>query len=117
MTDPQDVHGGECQHCQTWFTDNEQDLDAAGHCDDCAADLAADALDDARDVYECADAVLRQAKADTDHLDIFKQMAVLVPLYSDLLAAHAEYERARAGADLPARDWLAVAADIVGAAR
>lgn len=122
MTDPQDVHGGECDACFNWFADRDDDLNANNICEECAAHRAADALEDARDVYECADAALRQAKADTDHLDIFKQMAVLVPLYTGLLAAHAEYERARvvaydAKADLPARDWLAVAAGIVGAAR
>ncbi len=34
--DPQDVHGGECAACRTWFPDNEQDLDADDVCDDCA---------------------------------------------------------------------------------
>ena len=123
MTDPQDVHGGECDACFNWFADRDDDLNANNICEECAAHRAADALEDARDVYECADAALRQAKADTDHLDIFKQMAVLVPLYTGLLAAHAEYERARVvaydtpGVDMPAVDWLAVAADIAGVKR
>ena len=96
MTDPQDVHGGECQHCQTWFTDNEHDLNDAGHCDDCAKDLAIDALDDAR-----------AAMADANAARIDTRIA-----YENALQ-HA-YD---VGADLPAVDWLAVAADIVGVRR
>lgn len=96
MTDPQDVHGGECSHCQTWFTDNEHDLNDTGHCDDCAKDLAIDALDDARAAMEEAAA----ARIDTR------------------IAYENALQHARdVGADLPAVDWLAVAADIVGVKR
>ena len=96
MTDPQEVHGGECAHCQTWFTDNEHDLNAAGHCDECAKDLALDKLDDAR-----------AAMADANAARIDARQA-----YEKALQ-HA-YD---VGADLPAVDWLAVAADIAGVRR
>ena len=96
MTDPQDVHGGECQHCQTWFTDNEHDLNSDNLCDDCAKDLAIDALDDAR-----------AAMADASAARIDTRIA-----YENALQ-HA-YD---VGADVPAVDWLAVAADIVGVRR
>lgn len=96
MTDPQDVHGGECLHCQTWFTDNEHDLNAAGHCDDCAKDLAIDALDDARTAMADANAARIDARADYEK------------------ALQHAYD---VGADLPAVDWLAIAADIVGVRR
>jgi len=96
MFDPQDVHGGECAHCGRWFTDNEHDLNQSGHCDDCAKDLAIDALDDAR-----------AAMADANAARIDARMA-----YANALQ-HA-YD---VGADLPATDWLAIAADIVGVAR
>jgi hypothetical protein len=38
MTDPQQVHGGECDGCHEWVCDNEQDLTTFGClelCDDC----------------------------------------------------------------------------------
>jgi len=96
MFDPQDVHGGECAHCGQWFTDNEHDLDQSGHCDDCAKDLAIDALDDAR----AAMADANEARLDAN------------------LAYQAAMQHAYdVGADLPATDWLAIAADIVGVAR
>jgi predicted amidophosphoribosyltransferase len=96
MFDPQDVHGGECARCGQWFADNEHDLDQHGHCDDCAKDLAIDALDDAR---------AAMADANAARID-----------------ARQHYEKALqhvydVGADLPAQDWLAVAADIVGVRR
>ena len=96
MFDPQDVHGGECAHCGQWFTDNEHDLNQSGYCDECAKDLALDALDDAR---------AAMASANAARID-----------------ARQAYEKALqhahdVGADLPAIDWLAVAADIVGAPR
>jgi hypothetical protein len=96
MTDPQEVHGGECAHCGTWFADNEHDLDQRGHCDECAKDLAIDALDDAR-----------AAMADANAARIDARQA-----YANALQ-HA-YD---VGADLPAQDWLAIAADIVGVRR
>ena len=50
-------------------------------------------------------------------LPYLQQLTVLVPLYTDLLDAYAASEAARAAITPPARGWLAVAADITGAAR
>jgi len=99
MSDPRDCHGGECVDCGGWFRDDD-DLDIASRCDDCADDLAKDIalerLAEARDTMQEANA----ARID----------------------AHQAYEKALqhahdVRADLPAGDWLAIAVDIVGVTR
>jgi hypothetical protein len=118
MTDPQDVHGGECWHCLTWFADNEQDLDTRGLCADCAADALREAYDDALAAYQDADEAVAMAKADVADQPYLQQLTVLVPLYTDLLEAHAASEAARAAAaDLLPDDWFDMAVEITGAAR
>jgi ribosome-binding protein aMBF1 (putative translation factor) len=47
--DPQDVHGGECDHCGRTVRDNEQDLFAHGRlyvCEDCADEFGEEPEDD-----------------------------------------------------------------------
>jgi hypothetical protein len=95
MRDPQNVYSGECQTCHTIVPD-DQDLNPNADCSDCAKDLAIDALDEAR--------------------------VAMIVANSTQLAARLAYEAALqhaydVGADLPARDWLAIAADIVGVHR
>lgn len=43
MRDPQEIYGGECRDCGNWFADDEEDLDDAMRCDDCAEEHAAEA--------------------------------------------------------------------------
>ena len=109
MRDPRDCHGAECAGCGGWFRD-EDDVNEDMLCESCEADALSTAYDDALAAYHEADEAVTVAKAD---------VAVLVPLYADLLEAHAAMEAARAAAGVtpPARDWLAVAADITGTAR
>jgi len=96
MTDPQNVRGGECDGCFNWFADNEEDLNADNLCDDCAKNRAIDALDDARAAMIDAN----EARLDAN------------------LAYQAAMQHAYdVGADLPATDWLAIAAGIVGVRR
>ena len=116
MRDPRDCHGAECAGCGGWFRD-EDDVNEDMLCESCEADALSTAYDDALAAYQEADEAVAVAKADVADLPYLKQLAVLVPLYTDLLEAHAAMEAARAGVTPPARDWLAVAADITGAAR
>lgn len=94
--DPQVVQGGECDGCFNWFADRDDDLNNDNLCDDCAKDRAIDALDDARTTLAEANAARIDARADYEK------------------ALQHAYD---VGADLPAVDWLAIAADIVGAPR
>lgn len=114
MRDPRDCHGGECAGCGGWFRD-EDDLNDDLLCESCEADALRTAYDDALEAYQAADdavVVAQTAQTGVPHL---QRLTVLVPLYTDLLTAHAALEAARAA--LPRRDWLAVAGDIVGAGR
>jgi hypothetical protein len=114
MRDPRDCHGGECAGCGGWFRD-EDDLNDALLCESCEADALRATYDDALAAYQDADAAAAVAQADVADLPRLTQLTVLVPLYEDLLTAHAAMEAARVA--LPRRDWLAVAGDIVGVGR
>jgi len=114
MSDPRDCHGGECAGCGGWFRD-EDDLNDAMLCECCEADALRTAYDDALEAYQDADDAVAVAQADVADLPRLTQLTVLVPLYTDLLDAHAALEAARAA--LPRSDWLAIAGDIVGAGR
>ena len=116
MRDPRDCHGAECAGCGGWFRD-EDDVNEDMLCECCERDALRDAYDDALAAYQEADEAVAVAKADVADLPHLKQLAVLVPLYTDLLDAHAASEAARVAITPPARGWLAVAADITGAAR
>lgn len=114
MRDPRDCHGGECAGCGGWFRD-EDDLNEDLLCESCEADALRTAYDDALETYQAADDAVVVAQAAQIGVPHLQRLAVLVPLYTDLLDAHAAMEAARAA--LPRRDWLAVAGDIVGAGR
>ena len=114
MRDPRDCHGGECAGCGGWFRD-EDDLNDAMLCECCEVDALRTAYDDALEAYQDADDAVVVAQAAQTGVPHLQRLAVLVPLYTDLLDAHAAMEAARAA--LPRRDWLAVAGDIVGAGR
>lgn len=116
MRDPRDCHGAECAGCGGWFRD-EDDVNEDMLCESCEADALHTAYDDALVAYQEADEAVAVAKADVADQPHLKQLAVLVPLYTDLLEAHAAMEAARVAITPPARDWLAVAADITGVAR
>ena len=114
MRDPRDCHGGECAGCGGWFRD-EDDLNEDRLCESCEADALRTTYDDALEAYQAADDAVAVAQADVADQPHLQRLAVLVPLYTDLLTAHAALEAARAA--LPRRDWLAVAGDIVGVGR
>jgi hypothetical protein len=114
MSDPRDCHGGECAGCGGWFRD-EDDLNDTMLCECCEADALRTTYDEALEAYQEADDAVAVAQADVTDQPRLAQLTVLVPLYTDLLDAHAAMEAARAA--LPRRDWLAVAGDIVGAGR
>jgi len=114
MSDPRDCHGGECAGCGGWFRD-EDDLNDDLLCESCEADALRTAYDDALEAYQAADDAVAVAQADVADQPHLQRLTVLVPLYTDLLTAHAALEAACAA--LPRRDWLAVAGDIVGAGR
>ena len=115
MSDPQEVHGGECVSCLNWFTDNEEDLDEHDLCDECATEALHTTYDDALAAYQDADDAVAVAQADVADQPHLQRLTVLAPLYTNLLDAHAAMEAARAA--LPRRDWFAIAADIAGVAR
>jgi hypothetical protein len=114
MRDPRDCHGGECAGCGGWFRD-EDDLNEDLLCECCEADALRTTYDDALAAYQDADDAVAVAQADVADQPRLTQLTVLVPLYEDLLTAHAAMEAARAA--LPRRDWLAVAGDITGVGR
>jgi len=114
MRDPRDCHGGECAECGGWFRD-EDDLNDTMLCECCEADALRATYDEALAAYQEADDAVAVAQADVADLPRLAQLTVLVPLYEDLLTAHAAMDAARAA--LPRRDWLAVAGDIVGVGR
>lgn len=85
------------------------------HGDDLPADDPHTTYDDAFAAYQAADDAVVVAQADVADLPYLQRLTVLVPLYADLLGAHAAMEAASAA--LPRRDWLGIAGDIVGVGR